>query len=186
YNTIYGGGSNHPSFGKGSDLEDPQRPGRFNRALYGAYRLNDAASLLRAWDSSIPGNDKSAWRDPAVAAAYVKQALASDPASGTFKPPAMRAPTGALADTFEVASGRQAWDAGLIQCPTLILSSERDFWSRAEDRERLKAHLVNAGEVEVVVLKNATHFAHLDRGPRGRDELLKALIAFLGKVRSAE
>ena len=47
YSTIYGGGSNHPTLGKGSDLEDPKRPGTFNRAI-GAYRFNDAASLLRA------------------------------------------------------------------------------------------------------------------------------------------
>jgi pimeloyl-ACP methyl ester carboxylesterase len=179
YNTIYGGGSNHPGFGKGSDLEDAKRPGTFNRGLYGAWRWNDAASLLRAWDASIPVADKSAWRDPRVAEAYVREALASDPESARQRPPAFRAPTGALADTFEIAAGGQAWDAGLVQCRTLIVSSERDFWSRAEDRERLQAHLVNAGEVKVVLLPGATHFAHLDRPARGRSALLEAMAAFL-------
>jgi pimeloyl-ACP methyl ester carboxylesterase len=177
-NTIYGGGSNHPLFGKGSDLEDPKRPGTFNRAI-GAYRFNDAGSLLKQWDASIPIADKAAWRDPAVAAAYVKEAMSSDPTSGSRNPPTFRSPSGALADTFEIASGRQAWDAGLIQCRTLVIAGERDFWSRAEDRDRLKAHLVNAGEVQVVALPNATHHVHLDRPERGRTAFIDAVVKFL-------
>jgi pimeloyl-ACP methyl ester carboxylesterase len=39
YNTLYGGGPGHPLVGKGSELEDPARPGRLNRATVGAYRL---------------------------------------------------------------------------------------------------------------------------------------------------
>ena len=61
------------------------------------------------------------------------------------------------------------------------MSSEKDFWSRAEDRDRLQAHLVNAGEVTVVTLPGATHYAHLDRAERGRQALLDALEAFLLK-----
>ena len=128
---------------------------------------------------SIPAADKAAWRDPRVAEAYVKEALRSDPESARQRPPAFRAPTGALADTYEIALGRQAWDAGLVQCRTLVLGAERDFWSRAEDRERLRAHLVNAGAVTVVMVPNATHFAHLDRAARGRSALVSALLAFL-------
>ena len=178
HSTLYGGGSNHPLFGKGSDLEDPKRPGTFNRAI-GAYRFNDAVSLLRQWDTSIPVADKASWRDPAVAAAYVKEALTSDPTSASRTPPSFRSPAGALADTFEVASGRQSWDAGLIQCRTLVIAGERDFWSRAEDRERLKTHLVNAGEAEVVAIPNATHHVHLDRPERGRTVFLDAVVKFL-------
>jgi len=178
YNTMYGGGSNHPLFGKGSDLEDPQRPGTFDRGR-GAYGFNDAPSLLRQWDSSIPVADKRTWRDPAVAAAYVKEALASDPTATSRTPPSFRAPSGPLADAFEIAAGRQAWDAGLVQCRTLIIAGERDFWSRAEDRERLKTHLVNAAEVRVVAIANATHHLHLDRPDRGRAQFLAAVPAFL-------
>ena len=61
--------------------------------------------------------------------------------------------------------------------------AERDFWSRAEDRDRLQAHLINAGEVKVVTLSGATHYAHLDRPERGRQALIDALKAFL--LRSA-
>ena len=121
------------------------------------------------------------WRDPAVAAAFVREALASDPTSATRNPPSFRSPSGAFADTFEVAGGRQAWDAGLIQCRTLVIAGERDFWSRAEDRDRLKAHLVHAGEVQVVTIPNATHHVHLDRPDRGRQAFIDALVGFLRK-----
>ncbi|MEO5820924.1 MAG: alpha/beta hydrolase [Vicinamibacteraceae bacterium] len=179
YNTIYGGGPEHPLVGKHSELADPARPGRINRATVGAYRLYDATAILRPWDQSIPGANKTAWRDPQVAAAYVAAVLAADPGAPPQRPPAVRVPTGALADAFEITTGRQAWDAGLVRAPALILFSEKDFWSRAEDRDRLQAHLINAGEVKVVTLPGATHYAHLDRPERGRQALIDALKAFL-------
>jgi pimeloyl-ACP methyl ester carboxylesterase len=179
YDVIYGGGPSHPLVGKGSELEDPDRPGRLNRAAVGAYRLYDAAAILKPWDQSIPGTNKGSYRDPQVAAAYVAAVLASDPGAPPQRPPAVRVPTGALADAFDITTGHQAWDAGLIRSPALIVFSERDFWSRAEDRDRLQAHLVNAGEVKVVTLADATHYAHLDRADKGRQALIDALKAFL-------
>jgi pimeloyl-ACP methyl ester carboxylesterase len=181
YNTLYGGGPDHPLVGRASELADPARPGRINRATVGAYRFYDAAAILKPWDQSIPGANKAAWRDPQVAAAYVAAVLAADPGAPPQRPPAVRVPTGALADAFDVTMGHQAWDAGLVRAPTLIVFSERDFWSRAEDRDRLQAHLVNAGEVKVVTLPGATHYAHLDRPERGRQALIDALKAFLLK-----
>jgi len=183
YNTLYGGGPEHPLVGKDSGLADPARPGRVNRATLGAYRLYDAAAILKPWDQSIPGADKSAWRDPQVAAGYLAAVLAGDPGAPPQRPPAVRVPTGPLADAFEVTTGRQPWDAGLIQAPALIVFAERDFWSRAEDRDRLQAHLINAGEVKVVTLTGATHYAHLDRPEHGRQALIDALKSFL--IRSA-
>src|SRR5699024_8116103 len=125
----------------------------------------------KPWDQSIPGANKDAWRDPQVAAAYVAAVLASDPGAPSQRPPAVRVPTGPLADAFDTVTGHQAWDAGLIRSPALVVFSERDFWSRAEDRDRLQAHLVNAGEVTVVTLAGATHYAHLDRADKGRQAL---------------
>lgn len=135
--------------------------------------------MFGAWDRSISMEDKNAWRDPAVAAAYAEAAIASDPTAGERTPPSFRAPSGALEDSFYLASGRQLWDASLIRSPTLVIRSERDFWSRPEDAERLQAHLVHAARVKVVELPEATHFAHLDRAERGRDLLIRELLAFL-------
>ena len=178
-NSIYRGNSQQPLIGRGTDSEDPAHHGRFNAASCGAYRFNDAASLLRPWDHSIPVEDKSEWRDPAIAKAYVEAALASDPTSQSRTPPSFRSPCGAMEDSFYLVVGRQLWDASLIIAPTLVVASGRDFWSRQEDREHLATDLVHSRRVRVVVIPGATHFLHLDRPDRGRTKLLEAIGAFL-------
>ena len=178
-NSLYGGSSKHALMGHGSDMEDPAHAGRFNQASCGAYRFNDSKSLLGVWNRSIPLQNKNDWRDPAIAEAYVKAALASDPSSKTRNPPSFRSPCGALEDSFYLAMGRQLWDASVITAPTLILASERDFWSRPEDRQALADHLAHAARVKVVVIPGATHFVHLDRPERGRTQLINEVIDFL-------
>jgi len=178
-NSLYRGNSAEAAVGHGSELEDGTHPGRFNRAACGAYRWNRADSLLGSWNRSIPLENKSAWRDPAVANAYVEAALASDAESASRNPHAFRSPCGALEDSFYLAIGRQLWDASLITAPTLVIASEHDFWSRPEDRENLVADLVHAAKVRAVVIPGATHFVHLDRGDRGREVLLKEIEEFV-------
>jgi pimeloyl-ACP methyl ester carboxylesterase len=178
-NTLYGGTSTHPSLGRGSDLEDPAHPGRFAPG-YGNYRLSTGPSLLTAWDRSIPLADKDAWRDPRVAEAYVRAALASDDTSPTRRPPSVRSPSGAIEDSFYLATGRQLWDASLIRVPTLVVRSGNDFWSRAADVETIAAHLVHA-PVRTLTIPGATHFVHLDRPERGRDQLMREVLAFLSR-----
>jgi pimeloyl-ACP methyl ester carboxylesterase len=178
-NSLYRGSSQQALIGRGTDSEDPVHPGRFNQANCGGYRYNDPASLLRPWDHSIPMEDKGQWRDPAVARAYVDAAIASDPVSRSQSPPSFRSPCGAMEDSFYLAIGRQLWDASLITAPTLVVASERDFWSRSEDRENVAADLVHSPKVRVVVIAGATHFVHLDRSDRGRTELLDTMEAFM-------
>ena len=176
-NTLYGGSDQHEMLGHGTDLEDPKHAGRLNPSV-GAYRWNSAASLFGIWDRSIPEADKSVARDPRVAKAYEEAALASDPESASHTPPAFRSPNGCLEDSFYVAVGRKLWDASLIRVPTLVIASERDFWSRPEDRAALEAELVHAPRVKIVVIPGATHFVHLERAQRGRDQLLKEIVSF--------
>ncbi len=177
-NALYGADSPHPLMGHGSDMEDPAHPGHLNPAM-GAYRCNSADSLLGAWNRSIRAEDKATWRDPAVADAYVREALASDPETNTHQPPCFRSPNGALEDSFYLATGRQLWDASFIYVPTLVLASERDFWSRPADRDKLKQDLVHAPMAKVVVIPNATHFVHLDRPEHGRHLLLNEIVSFI-------
>lgn len=158
-NALYGADAPHPLMGHGSDMEDPAHPGRLNPSV-GAYRCNTAESLLGGWNRSIPTDDKVAWRDPAVADAYVREALASDPETNKHNPPCFRSPNGALEDSFYLATGRQLWDASFVYVPTLVLASERDFWSRPANRDKIAHDLVHAS-VRVVVIPNATHFVHL-------------------------
>lgn len=179
YNTLYAGSSEHDRLGHGSGLEDPTRPGRFNFAAFGAYRLGTRESLFTSWDESIPVEDKASWRDPQIRDAYGDLALRSDPTSFSRTPPSFRAPSGAMEESYYLATGRQLWDASAIRAATLIIASERDFWSRPEDRRRLQEQLVHAPRVEVVVIPEATHYVHLDRPERGRTRFLEAVLTFL-------
>lgn len=182
YNTLYGYTAEHANIGAGSRLSDPENPQRFAIERFRNYRLNEAGSLLPGWDRSIPVEDKSAWRDPAVAAAYVEAAIASDPTSAEREPPSFRAPSGALADSFLLATGAALWDARLTDADALIIRSENDFWSRTEDVAMLRQHLEmrDSGTVETLEIPQATHFVHLDRAERGRDAFLDAVVRFLG------
>ncbi|MFI7062963.1 alpha/beta fold hydrolase [Kribbella sp. NPDC050124] len=103
----------------------------------------------------------------------------SDPTSSTRTPASFRAPSGAMEDSFYLATGRQLWDASLITARTLILRSEYDFWSRPGDVALLTDHLVHAKTVRSVRLAEATHYAHLDRAERGRAQFLTEVRSFL-------
>lgn len=178
YNTLYGGTGEHPMLGRGSSFEDPDRPGSFNAAVYGGYRVNTRASLFPAWDDSIPDEDKTAWRDPAVAAAYGDAAIASDQTAQTREPPSFRAPSGALADSFELALDRRQWPAAALAMPALVIRSGGDFWSRPEDARTIVREAPRATLLEI---PEATHFVHLDRDVAGRGIFLAAVRVFLGQ-----
>ncbi|WP_316233438.1 alpha/beta fold hydrolase [Bradyrhizobium sp. SZCCHNPS2010] len=178
-NSLYGGHVGHPTLGPGGPLTDSADPSRLDGTKVGAFGFSTAASLTPSWDASIPLADKPAWRDPAVLRAYQAAALASDPTSAQREPPSFRAPMGAIADSFELASGRKLWNASAITARVLVLRSDHDFWSRPEDLENLRRDLTQARSVKAETLQGATHYVHLDRPERGRDRLLSDAIAFL-------
>ena len=178
-NSLYGAFDKHPTLGIGSDLENPSRRGQFNAGAFGAYRLNTAESLTGAWDRSIPLENKSEWRTPEIVEAYKKAALESDPTAKERMPNTFRSPSGAFEDSFYLASGRQLWDASLVKARCLIIRSEKDFWSRPEDLQKLAENLVHAEKVATLTIPDATHLVHLDRPERGRNLLLKTVLDYL-------
>ncbi|AIA48631.1 alpha/beta hydrolase fold protein [Serratia sp. FS14] len=179
YNTLYGGTTHHPLLGQGSPLDDPQNPGHFNAAKFGGWNLSTRDSLFVAWDNSIPVADKTQWRDETVKRAYGDAALASDNTSQRRTPHSFRAPTGAMADSFELAMGRKQWSAtALTTVPVLVVRSERDFWSRPED---VDAIMKDAPSAEKLVIPEATHFVHLDRDNAGRQRFLQGVVRFLAQ-----
>ena len=83
-----------------------------------------------------------------------------------------------MEDSFYLATVLQLWDASFVTVPTLVIASERDFWSRPEDRELLIAHLVHAPIKRLVTIPGATHFVHLDRNDHGRQQFLDEVSRF--------
>ena len=177
-NALYGGSAQHPSLGPGSANADPDNSHAFSRRI-GGYAVYDAASLFPGWDRSIPAADKASWRDPAIAEAYGRAALASDPTSALRTPPAFRAPLGAIEDSFYQASGRRLFDAGSITAATLVVRSELDFWSRPEDVEAFARDASRTRRTKLLTLAGATHFVHLERPERGRTRLIEEIAGFL-------
>jgi pimeloyl-ACP methyl ester carboxylesterase len=99
-----------------SALHDKNDPQRFDSHA-GGYRLADRNALLRRWDTSIPSTDKSVWREPAVAEAYSRLTLESDPTSSRRNPPSVRIPIGYLRDAFDLSVGTSLFDAARIRVP---------------------------------------------------------------------
>ncbi|MEO0488744.1 MAG: alpha/beta fold hydrolase [Cyanobacteria bacterium P01_A01_bin.123] len=157
---------------------DPNNPASFD-PNGGAYRLVDYDGFLRGWDNSIPTEDKTQWRNPAVADAYACTAVALDPTSQTRTPPSARIPTAYREESFNLAQGYQYWDAEDIRTPTLVIRGELDFWSRPEDLSALAVALVNAPAVRTVTVPDATHYLFNDRPERGRDRFIQEVLMFL-------
>ena len=147
---------------------------RFNPAI-GAYGVRNVDSLLRAWNQTIPIDNKYAWRDPAVAETYARLTIESDPTHLDRDPPSVRTPTGFQRDSFRQSHGHRFWEASAITADVLIIRGDLDFWSRPEDVDALAADLTNARSVEVVRIPDGTHFAFIDRPERGRKAVLDAL-----------
>ena len=159
-------------------FSDPDNPGSFD-PNGGAYRLVDYDGFLRGWDNSIPVDDKTQWRDPAVADAYARTAVELDPTSPTRTPPSARIPTAYREESFNLAQGYQYWSAEDIYTPTLAMRGELDFWSRPEDLSALATDLINAPVIEMVTIPDATHYLFNDRPERGRRQFVQTVLAFL-------
>lgn len=173
-NSLYGVKAD---WGLRAAFEDPAHPGQFDLRT-GAYGLRTAEGLLASWDRTIPLVDKAAWRHPAVAEAYVREALASDPTSQQRQPPSLRIPSCFQRESYEMTQGRRFWQAADIRVPTLLVRGERDFWSRPVDHEVMAQELVNVPRAAQLTIADGTHYLFNDRPERGRNQLIQAVVSF--------
>jgi len=160
------------------NFENPERPGEFDRTA-AAYREATADGLIANWTRAIPTDDKSQWRDPAVAQAYQQITLDNDPTSGTRQPPSVRLPGAFRLEAYNLSRGQKYWEASDIRVPTLYIRGELDHWSRPEDLRTLQAELVNAPNAKTVTILEGTHFLLLDRPERGRDRFITEVLSFI-------
>ncbi|MBE9049357.1 alpha/beta fold hydrolase [Nostocales cyanobacterium LEGE 11386] len=159
-------------------FEDPNKPGTFDSDA-GAYRITDAEGLITQWNRTIPVEDKSQWRDPAVVDAYQRTALARGANGNTSNPSSLRIPSAYRLESYNLSLGQKYWEASDITVPTLVIRGELDFWSRQEDLQALKAELVNASRVKTVTIPSGTHYLFNDRPERGRDFFIRQVLSFL-------
>jgi pimeloyl-ACP methyl ester carboxylesterase len=144
-----------------------------------AYRLATAEGLTRRWEASIPVENKEEWRDNAIAKAYQRACLESDPTSRDRTPPSVRIPYGYWKEHLEMSRGKKFYEASSIRTPVLLVRSELDFWSRPEDLAAFKTELTNSPRLVTKQISQSTHFIFFDKPEKGRAEFISSVLNFL-------
>lgn len=141
------------------------------------YRESSRQAVIDSRYTAIPSFNRTNYIPTASVEIYADQATSWNPQH------TLRVPGGYRRESFNMAHGYQYWNAKAIKCPTLIIRSQYDFWSRPIDVTAFYNDLTNAPRRQTLELPDATHFAFLD-GPRhGRDALLTAIDNFIPRPR---
>ncbi len=115
----------------------------------------------------LPGETFQPW-----ALAY----LATDPASGSRNPPAVKVPNGPLADVIEAWQGRLAYDPAGIECPLLVVRGEWDSLCTNADAAWLLGNARQATVTRDAKIPKGTHLMLLEES---RHELHRVTGEFL-------
>lgn len=143
----------------------------FNKT--GFFRASNKVGLVRKWTATIPIAHKQDWRDSTVMEAYRTTAL-----SFGLDKTTMKVPGGYREESFYMSMGEKYWDAKDISCPSLILRTNLDFWSRPADLVAIEKDLINASRKRIHEIKG-THYVFLDKPQRGRNELITEIVNFI-------
>jgi pimeloyl-ACP methyl ester carboxylesterase len=108
--------------------------------------------------------------------------LATDPASLSREPAAVRIPSGPQADIFAAWSGALPYDPQDVIAPTLIVRGEWDSVSNDRDADWLLSRSAAPVRKDVKIAKG-THLMHLEHG---RDALFAVVREFLSDVVPAQ
>lgn len=153
-------------------FRNPLDTSQFNYAAMPVLRRSHVSEVLAAWDASIPAADKSAYRDTAVAGAFVRSFVRF------YADSVLSVPGGYRAEAFYTAHGRGLWHAKDIKVPVLAMRGQFDTWSRAEDLQALEERLVAAPVKRFVTFPLGGHYVFLERGDKGRDALIAEIKGF--------
>ncbi len=168
-----------------------QRPERVGRlVLFGpiARRDNPAMEAVRSASHLITIEDQhSRFTEDAPPghppvllerhfAQWAERYLDTDAASRTRTPPAVRAPSGPVADIGACWSGAVPYEPRRITAPVAVIRGEWDSLCTDKDAAGLLAELATAREKRDIKLPRGTHLMHLEEG---RTALWEAATAFL-------
>jgi pimeloyl-ACP methyl ester carboxylesterase/heme-degrading monooxygenase HmoA len=102
--------------------------------------------------------------------------LASDPSSGTRRPPSVQVPFGPSIDTEQAWAGTLAYDPGRIVSPTLVIRGQWDTVTTDADALWLMGALRASPAKLDVVIRRGTHVMHLESS---RYQLYQEVQSFL-------
>jgi pimeloyl-ACP methyl ester carboxylesterase len=156
-------------------IADPEVRSRLN-PRFGAYRLVSKKELIARWDSDLPTNDPTLYREGNIADLIFEVFAALDPRSGSHEPPAFRCPSGPLADLIGVFNGRPLYEPQKLTMPTLLVRGSDDTTSTDTDARQLLAAIASP-EKSYCVITPGSHFLIMEKN---RSELYRRLNEFLG------
>lgn len=160
-----------PTSGAAAEAVDPDRAGALNPVL-GGYRVFAPGDLAKQWDAEIGSLDPLAFRDSQALQAAEHALLTSD---ADTQGRGYRAPLGPMLDALEVVRGAPLFDAGRLDCDSLLVRGACDRLSSASDAAGLLCALRSTHK-RLVTIGHGTHLLHLEHV---RQQLIDEVIGFL-------
>ncbi|HZP86190.1 MAG TPA: alpha/beta fold hydrolase [Burkholderiales bacterium] len=143
----------------------------------GAYRTVTMEQARKRWLNGVPPEKQADLIPPGWFEAWAQATWASDPESGKWDPPVLRAPNGVLQDVREYwSAGRAYYDPHAITAPTLIVHGDWDQDTPGYMALALFGLLENAAWKRLVVIGEATHTVIMEKN---RMQLLREVQLFL-------
>ncbi len=146
-------------------------------AKLGAYRTVTADQARQRWLNGVPEDKKGDLIPPGWFDAWQQATWATDPASGTQDPPALRAPNGVVQDlrTYWQA-GKPTYDPAKITAPTLLVQGEWDHDTPPYMSQALFRLLVNTPWKRYTEIGAGTHTIIMERNRRQLFDVVEAFL----------
>lgn len=146
-------------------------------AKLGAYRTVTADQARQRWLTGVAESEKGSLIPPGWFDAWQQATWATDPASGTHSPPALRAPNGVVQDlrTYWMG-GKPTYDPAKIAAPTLLVQGEWDHDTPPYMSETLFPLLVNAPWKRYTQIGAGTHTIMMERNRRQLFDVVEAFL----------
>jgi pimeloyl-ACP methyl ester carboxylesterase len=143
----------------------------------GAYRTVTKEQAKRRWLTGVPVDEQQRLIPPGWFEAWAEATWESDPDSGNWDPPLLRAPNGVLQDAREYwSAGRAYYHPAAITAATLLIHAEWDQDTPGYMAQALFGLLTNAPSKRLVVIGAGTHTVIMERN---RMQLLREVQLFL-------
>lgn len=143
----------------------------------GAYRMVTKEQAKRRWLNGVPADKQFDLIPPGWFEAWAEATWASDPDSGKWDPPLLRAPNGVIQDGRDYwAAGRAYYDPAAITAATLLIHGEWDQDTPGYMAQSLFGLLRNTTFKRLVVIGEGTHTVIMEKN---RMQLVREVQTFL-------
>jgi pimeloyl-ACP methyl ester carboxylesterase len=143
----------------------------------GAYRTVTVEQARKRWLTGVPPDKVQGLIPEGWFEAWAEATWATDPDSGKWDPPLLRAPNGVIQDGREYwAAGRAYYDPRAIRAATLLIHGEWDQDTPGYMAQAINELLENAAWKRLVKVEDATHTLIMEKN---RMRLFEAVQAFL-------